>query len=88
MTYEELYNKYANRSLYEPFGGVINVYRDNNYKLDHINNCIIIADVWHIPNFIGWSNSKQKRQFLKDAKKLLSSNKSTKLEYYKIIDLV
>jgi hypothetical protein len=90
MNYIDFYNKYANKSTYESdFSGIIQVYRDKEYKLTYMPKYNIVADIWLIPTIHGWGyNIKRKNIFLKDAKKVkLSKNKSTKNEWYKIIDI-
>ena len=97
ITYDEFVKKWANRPLYEtpydsPFSssaGKIQMYRDDDYKLQHWKNCKIIADVFITPKSLGWKDEKQRLEFYKDAKKVgLSTNKSTKNEWYKIIDII
>jgi len=91
MTYELLYKKWANRLLYEndgrfQSGGRIFVFRENNYKLPHLPNEKIIADVWHLPTIHGWAGEKQRAEFYRDAKLAkLSRRKDKKFEFYKII---
>jgi hypothetical protein len=94
--YTQFFNKWGNRTLYEtPHDvssasvGRISVFRCDDYKLSHIKNFKIIADVWSTPKILGWKDEKQKREFSREAKKVgLSNNKSTKNEWYKIIDLI
>jgi hypothetical protein len=97
MDYEEFKTKWANRPLYEsPYdyngnsAGKIIMYRDNNYQkqLTYYKNCTVIADVFDTPKSLGWKDDKQKKEFYKDAKSAgVSTNKATKNEWYKIIDI-
>jgi hypothetical protein len=94
--YQVLCDKWANRSLYStPYDinsasvGRINVYKCDDYTLEHIKGFKVVADVWELPKLLGWENEKQKKDFIKEAKKAgLSFNKKTKNEMYKIIDLI
>jgi hypothetical protein len=96
ITYDEFVKKWANRPLYEtPYdyfsssAGKIQMYRDENYKLDHLRNCKIIVDVFITPKSLGWKDEKQRLEFYKDAKKVgLSVNKSTRNEWYKTINII
>ena len=96
ISYDDFYLKWANRYLYKSDYdyrsssiGKIEVFRNDDYLLKHYKYSRIIADVWWTPKMIGWGSEKQKKQFLKEAKKVgLSRNKSTKNEWYKIIDIV
>lgn len=93
MNYQELKNKWANKLLYSTegviqLGGRIDVHLVDNYKLSHFPNSVIKAEVWYIPTWHGWRDDKQRREFYKDAKKILSRKKGTKCEYYKIIEIL
>ena len=94
MTYEELYQKWANRHTYDcvtlhSLAGIIKVYRSNNYHLKHMTSYVAVADVWLLPSIHGWGyDEKKRREFYKDAKAAkLSRRKETKNEWYKIIEL-
>lgn len=93
MTYQELKDKWVNKLLYKTdgkmqLGGKIDVALVENYKLPHFPNNVIRAEVWYIPVWHGWKDEKQRKEFYKDAKKLLSRKKDTKCEYYKIIEII
>ena len=90
MNYEDFYNKYANRKTCESYlFGTIQVYRDDSYKLKHLTNCVISADVWVVPTLHGWGYNESKRnKFYIEAKKAkLASRKDKKNEWYKIISI-
>jgi len=69
-------------------GKIIKQRRDN-YQLAHYKNVRVVADVLFIPTWHGFENDKQRRSFYKEAKKAgFSSNKTSKCEWYKIVDMV
>lgn len=91
MNYTELYEKWGNRPVYDnQSSGKINVHRDSDYKLAHMEGYKIIADVWVLPTIFGWAfDEKKRKEFYKDAKEAkLSRNIYTKNEWYKIIDII
>ena len=73
MTYQELYDKWANRLLYEndgkfQTGGRIFVHINCDYKLPHLPNYKIKAQVWELPTIHGWRDEKQRHEFYKEVK--------------------
>lgn len=95
-TYEEFVDKWVNRSLYDSdydymsvTAGKIRMYRDDDYQgLSYMRDWKVVADIFNTPRGIAWKDDAQRKQFIKEAKMFgLRSNKSTKNEWYKSIDL-
>ena len=94
--YDNFIDKWISRPLYTSvndvngeLSGMIIRYRDNDYKLKHIQKFRVVADVFSLPRTDAFKNEKQRKDFIKEAKMVgINRNKSTQNEYYYIINLI